>query len=108
MKLRVDKYRKSTDLYEVYLTKKMSNGEEIDVECVHCDCNGRIDSIESMVWLFEELRPALFNKRERKFFPQFYERIEKQLAEAIREYNLEDSNFEEPWKAIALNVKEQL
>ncbi|MBL7545604.1 MAG: hypothetical protein JNL11_17425 [Bdellovibrionaceae bacterium] len=108
MGLRVDHYNKTTELYEVYVTHKMANGDDIDVECFTCDCNGKIEKHEIWSELFDEYRPAVIARAEVKFFPGIFERIGKQLAEAIREYNLDESNFEEPWKMIKPTIGSQL
>lgn len=110
MGLRVDNYNKSTELYEVYSFTRMANGDDLDTECFTCDCNGKIEKHEIWSELFDEYRESPILLKERKFFPGIFQRIEKELAAAIREYNLDkdETNFEEPWKALALKVKEQL
>ena len=116
MGLMVDHYNKTTELYEVYgFTKDfevLTDGKlkffNVDTECFTCDVNGKIEKHEIWSDLFDEYRECQIKESHKKWYAEVYANVEKQLADAIHEYNQDDANFDEPWKVLALKVKEQL
>lgn len=120
MNLRVDSYNKRNGLYEVYQYRYNISVEKdesgtakvttrtIDQECFTCDCNGYIERHEIWSTVFDEYRESPISKSERENFPGIFRNVESKLAEAIREYNLDDNNFEEPWQYLKPTIGSQL
>lgn len=101
-------YQKTHDNYIVYVLTEMKTGTVVETECFTCDFNGKFEKHEVYSELFDDWREARVSDLEREKYSWMLELVEKQLAEAIRDYNLNDSNFEEPWKTLKHTIRSQL
>lgn len=107
-KIRVDRYNDRHETYEVYIWAETNHGPQ-DTECFLCDVNGKFELHEIWSEMFDEYRRAPISDLERRNYPGIFERLERQLAEAIREYNLEnEEGTEESWEILKPTIRSQL